>query len=74
MRLTFNKSFLFFLLFLSCINFTFAQTEREKGIELFKQGKNKEAVAALEKASKRKETKTDAEVWNFLGLAYTIYL
>jgi len=24
----------------------------------------------LEKASKQKETKTDAEVWNFLGLAY----
>ncbi len=50
------------------VAFASAQTEREKGIELFKQGKNKEAVAALEKASK--ENKTDAAVWNYLGLAY----
>ena len=71
MRLVFNKSFLFFLLVLFCVSFAFAQTEREKGIELYNQGKNKEAVAALEKASNRKEIKTDADVWNFLGLAYT---
>ena len=68
MRLTFYKSFLFFLLLLSFASFAFAQTERERGIEFFKQGKNKEAAAALEKASK--QTKNDAEVWNYLGLAY----
>ena len=71
MRHTFNKTFLFFLMVLSCVSFAFAQTEREKAIELYDKGKNKEAVAALEKASNRKETKTDADVWNFLGLAYT---
>ena len=71
MRRIFNKSFLFFLMVLSCVSFAFAQTEREKGIELYNQGENKEAVAALEKASNRKEAKTDADVWNFLGLAYT---
>ena len=42
--------------------------EREKGIELFKQGKNAEAIKALERASK--ENKTDAAIWNYLGLAY----
>jgi Flp pilus assembly protein TadD len=68
MKITFNKSFLFFLLILSFVSFAFAQTEREKGIELFKQGKNKEAVAVLEQASKKR--KTDAEIWNYLGLAY----
>lgn len=50
--------------------FLFAQTEREKGIKLFKQGKNKEAVAVLERASEHKETETDADVWHYLGLAY----
>ena len=56
------------VVFLSA-HFAFAQTEREKGIELYQQGKNKEAISVLEKASK--QNKTDARVWNFLGLAYT---
>ncbi len=70
MKLTLNKSFLFLTLYLSFVSYALAQTEREQGIELYKQGKNKEAVAILQKASKQKETKTDAEVWNYLGLAY----
>ncbi|MCY7376507.1 MAG: tetratricopeptide repeat protein [Pyrinomonadaceae bacterium] len=49
-------------------SFAFAQTEREKGIKLYQEGKNKEAVAVLEKASR--QTKDDAEIWNALGLAY----
>lgn len=58
------------LMFLS-VNFAFAQqTELEKGIELYKQGKSREAITVLEKLSKRKETKTDAKIWNYLGLAY----
>jgi TonB family protein len=50
-------------------NFAHSQTEREKGIKLYNEGKNKEAVAVLEKATK--QLKTDAEAWNALGLAYT---
>lgn len=50
------------------LNFANAQTEREKGIQLYNEGKNNEAVAALEKATK--QSKTDAEAWNALGLAY----
>ena len=49
-------------------NHAFSQTEREKGIKLYNEGKNKEAVAVLEKAAK--QSKTDAETWNALGLAY----
>ncbi len=54
---------------LSFAVFAFAQTDREKEIELYQQGKNKEAVSVLEKASK--QNKSDAQIWNFLGLAYT---
>lgn len=46
----------------------FAQTEREKAIKLYEAGKNKEAIAILEKESKK--AKNDAETWNTLGLAY----
>lgn len=49
-------------------NFTFAQSTRENGIKLYQAGKYKEAVAALEKASKK--DKKDAEIWNYLGLAF----
>ncbi|MCA1625078.1 MAG: TonB family protein [Acidobacteria bacterium] len=65
--------FRFTLLFASFVfaNGVFAQQiEREKGIELYKQGKNNEAVTILEKASKQKESGNDAVVWNYLGLAY----
>lgn len=69
MKTLYKITFLFALV-LSVSGFIFAQTGREQGIELYKQGKNKEAVAVLEKTSKQKETRTDAEVWDYLGLAY----
>lgn len=46
------------------------QTEREKGIELYRQGKDLEAIRVLQQVTKQKTTKNDAEVWNYLGLAY----
>jgi TonB family protein len=46
------------------------QIEIEKGIELYKQGKNQEAIKIFEKLSKQKDTKTEIKVWNYLGLAY----
>lgn len=49
---------------------TSAQGEREKGIELYKQGRQGEAIAVLERAGKQKEFKSDPEVFNYLGLAY----
>lgn len=70
MKSSFHKFILIFTFVLSLAGFALAQGEREKGIELYRQGKNKEAIAALQKASKQGETKTDAEVWNYLGLAY----
>jgi len=67
MKFSLNKFALVFASVFLFVNFGSAQTEYEKGIELYRQGKDKEAVAALEKASK--QSKTDAEVWNYLGLA-----
>lgn len=46
------------------------QTARDQAIELYRQGKYAEAVSALNGVSKQKDFKTDAEVWNYLGLAY----
>ena len=43
---------------------------RHPGIVLFEQAKFTEAVRSLEIASKSKEHKTDAEIWNYLGLSY----
>lgn len=45
--------------------------ERERGIKLYKQGNDVEAVAVLEKISKQKAFASDAEVLNYLGLAYS---
>lgn len=70
MKLPLYKFILSFAVVLLFVSFAFAQTEREQGIEFYKQGKNKEAIVVLEKASKQKETKANAEVWNYLGLAY----
>ncbi|MDQ6785266.1 MAG: TonB family protein [Acidobacteriota bacterium] len=57
------------VLFLSA-GFASAQTELEKGIELYKKDRNKEAISVLEKVGKQKEFKANAEVFNYLGLAY----
>src|SRR5829696_7742 len=40
------------------------------GVSLFQQGKFSEAVRSLEVAVKSKEHKDEAEIWNYLGLAY----
>lgn len=63
--------FILLTIFLSSATIcAFGQTERERGVELYKQGKNKEALAVLERVSKQKESGADAAVWNYLGLAY----
>jgi TonB family protein len=46
-----------------------AQTAEHPGIRLYKQGKTAEAATALRAAVKADAYKSDAEVWNFLGLA-----
>ncbi len=69
MKAIIYKHFLFSAVILTFCGLTAAQTEREQGIALYQQGKNKEAISILEKASKK--FKADADVWNSLGLAYT---
>lgn len=44
--------------------------ERDRGIDLYRQGNYGEAVSVLSKVSKQKEFASDAEVLNYLGLAY----
>lgn len=46
------------------------QPNRHEGIILYEQGKYSEAVSLLESTSKQKEFKTNAEIFNYLGLAY----
>lgn len=65
-----RKFSLIIALMLAYANFAVAQTARDTGIELYKQGKNKEALAVLERVGKQKESGADAAVWNYLGLAY----
>lgn len=69
MKTLYKITFLFVLLIFTD-NIFAQQNERERGIELFRQGNNAEAARVLKNATGRKEFKTDAEVWNHLGLAY----
>ncbi len=43
---------------------------KKKGIELYRQSKDSEAISVLENVSKQSAFKKDAEVWNYLGMAY----
>lgn len=43
---------------------------KHPGVVLFEQGKFADAITSLESATKSKEHKADAELWNYLGLAY----
>jgi TonB family protein len=70
MKHYYHKTLLFFSLILLLTTFSFAQTERDKGIELYRQGRDLEAIRLLQQAVKQKAAKNDAEVWNYLGLAY----
>ena len=70
MKLTRYKILLLTAVILSAALNLFAQTEREKGIEFFKNGKYAEAVSLLNQASKQKAYKNDAEIWNYIGLSY----
>lgn len=70
MKSIFHAAAIVFALVIGITVSTFAQTEREKGIEFFKKGNYAEAVRLLEQASNQKIYKKDGEIWNYLGLAY----
>lgn len=48
----------------------FGQTIRHPGVELYNRGNYKAAVSSLEAATSTPEFKSNAGIWNFLGLAY----
>lgn len=67
MKYSIYKFMLFtFVLFLN--GFVFAQTDGQKGIELYKKGDYQNAAKILKKAVKN--TASDAQVWYYLGLSY----
>jgi TonB family protein len=69
MKRKFNKISVLCFLILSFVFSAFAQqTERDKGIELFKQNNFGGAIASLKKATKTDSS--DAQSWYYLGLSY----
>ncbi len=68
MQFSFYKILLAFSFLLLLTTFSFAQIEREKGIELYESGDYKAAAEILQKAVETDET--DGEAWRFLGMAF----
>jgi TonB family protein len=62
------KNTLLILIILFSTIFVFAQTNRDKAIDLYKQNKTDEAIVSLEK--ELVQNPKDDVVWNYLGLAY----
>jgi TonB family protein len=67
---TLYKIALFFILLISAGNIFAQPGERERGVGFYGQGKYSEAISIFQRLTKQKETKNDAEIWNYLGLAY----
>lgn len=68
MKLPLCKFILIFAFALLSANSVFAQTDSQKGIELYKKGDYKGAVKILKQAVK--SNASDAQTWYFLGLTY----
>ncbi|PYS99293.1 MAG: hypothetical protein DMF63_11760 [Acidobacteria bacterium] len=47
-----------------------SRKSRHPGIQLFEQAKFSEAIIAFETATKTEESKSNPEIWNYLGLSY----
>jgi TonB family protein len=60
-----------FLIVAFAIGSVRAQPEEHKGIQLYRQGRYLEAVSTLRTTLKQKQWKSNAPMWNVLGLAYT---
>lgn len=70
MKLYLNKFSVVIFLILTFVFSIFAQqTELDQGIALYKKGDDAGAVRFLKAAAKKKATKADGEVWNYLGMA-----
>ena len=68
-----KTAFTIFLLLILSTDFAWGQaqpTVQHPGLVLFEQGKFAEAARGLEVATKTEKYKSDAEIWNSLGLAY----
>lgn len=68
MKYLFYKAVLSFAFVLPLVNFTFAQTDTQKGIELYKKGDYQTASKTLKQIVKKDSS--DAQAWYYLGLSY----
>jgi TonB family protein len=66
------KLALLFIFLVSASNIFAQQTELQRGVELYRQGKNDEAITVLEKLGKVKNTADEPTVLNYLGMAYLV--
>lgn len=64
---TFQTIFVFILVLFLYIS-AYAQAERDKGIEFYRQGNYREAIGSLKKATKN--SPFDTQGWTYLGLSY----
>lgn len=68
MKLSVYNYILIFSLITACAGSLFAQTEREKAVELYESGDSKAAIEMLKKIVEKDAN--DGEVWRLLGMAY----
>ncbi len=68
MKITFGKLTMIFTLILCCAGFAFAQTERDKGIELYEKGDYKAAAETLQKSVETDDK--NQELWLYLGMSF----
>lgn len=68
MKFTFCRVLTTFLTIFILAGFSFAQSERERGIELYESGDYKAAIETLQRATLLDEN--DVEAWRFLGMAH----
>lgn len=68
MKLSYYKFILVFVFVLLFASFTFAQTESNKGIELYEKGEYETAVEYLQKAVET--DKKDRNSWLYLGMSF----
>jgi tetratricopeptide (TPR) repeat protein len=67
MKLSLSKLVVVFTFVLSITNLAFAQTEREKGVELYQNGDYEKATESLQKAVEA--DKKDYDAWLYLGMS-----
>lgn len=67
----YSRSALAGIIFIAVLSLAAQTNKRETAIRYYQNGNDKEAISALEALVKSKEYSSDAEMFNYLGLAYS---